>query len=224
MSGWHQAPLTFLRVTRYSVWSRLLLMALFACRDRQVSEKTRPSPTETAIARDLTARFGTPATVTCTLAAAIPVRCDATLADGTKLPIAIENVGEKAEWGWRVDGLVIETKQIVELVQAELATLRVQQTATCGMPIVVIAPGDRIACTLSGGGAAFVRIESDGTSSLELALDAASAAARTELVTPDRDRQLIEQSKALEVLEWESDGEEAIPTDGGVADAMLANP
>jgi hypothetical protein len=73
-----------------------------------------------------------------------------------------------------------------------------------------------VACTLSGGGAAFVQVAADGSTTLELALDKASAAARTELVTPERDRELTLQSKRLEDLEGESDGEEAVAGDGGV--------
>jgi len=191
------------------------LVTLLGCRDGQVGEGTRRSPLETGIARDLTARFGTPVTVTCKMATGVPVACDGTLADGTQIPIAIDSAS-KNEWGWHVDGLVVEARDIVTYVEDELAALRLSHTVTCGPPVHVVQAGDRIACTLSNGGAAFVEIAADGATTLELALDKQSAAARSELVTPDRDRALIEQSKALEVLEWESDGEEAVAADGGV--------
>jgi hypothetical protein len=153
------------------------LVTVLGCRDRQVSEQARPSPIETGIARDLTARFGTPATVKCQVAGGIPVACTAKLADGTALPIALEAAG-KDEWGWRVDGLVIESKTIVAYVQEQLAALNIQQTATCGPPIQALRPGERVSCTLSGGGGAFVQVAADGSTSLELLLDGSSAAER----------------------------------------------
>lgn len=190
-------------------------VTLVGCRDGQVGEGTRRSPLETGIARDLTARFGIPVSVTCKRTAGIPVRCDGMLLDGTKIPIAIDSAS-KTEWGWHVDGLVVQSHAIIGYVQDELATLGLARVVTCGPPVHVVKAGDRIACTLAGGGAAFVEIAADGATTLELALDRESAAARSELVTPDRDRALTEQSKALEVLEWESDGEEAVAVDGGV--------
>lgn len=203
-----------------SIWITLVsLLTVIACSDRQVSEPPRPSEMETAIARDLTARFGTSVTARCLLAGAVPVKCSAKLGDGTALPIAIENAS-KTEWGWRVDGRVIETKAIAAYVQEGLADVHVTETASCGAPIQVIKPGERIVCKLSGGGAAFVDIAADGSTSLELALDSVSAAARMELVTPDSERELTKQSKALEPLAGESDGEGPM-ADAGVADAAM---
>jgi hypothetical protein len=190
-------------------------LTVIGCSDRQSRERTgRASPVETAIARDLTARFGTSVSVSCKTLAGAPTGCTAKLADGTPLSITIENAG-KDEWGWRIDGRVVESKAIVAYVQDQLATFGIKQTATCGAPIAIVKAGERIACTLSGGGAAFVQVAADGNTTLELELDAASAAARSELVTPERDRQLSDISKGLETLEGESDGEEAVPTDGG---------
>ena len=63
---------------------------------------------------------------------------------------------------------------------------------------------------------AFVQFAPDGTASLELALDPATAAARGEVVTPVRDRELTATSHALEPREGESDGEEEVAGDGGV--------
>lgn len=199
-------------VLRPLVW---LLVMLAACRDRQVSEPRRVLPIETAIARDLTARFGTLVTTRCLTLTVVPLKCTATLSDGTELPIAIEHT--KADWGWRVDGIVIEARAIAAFVEAGLAGVGVEQAVDCGPPIQVIEPGERVVCKLAGGGAGFVEIAGDGTASLELALDAASAAARMELSSADRDRDLIKQSKDLERLAGESDGEEAVFTaDAGV--------
>ncbi len=220
MSAARTDSLTFLRVTRSSV-SRVLwtvgVVTLIACSDRQGRVRTRrASPMETAIARDLTARFSTPVTVTCMTLVGVPIGCSGTLADGTKLTIVVESAS-KHEWAWRIDGRVVESKVVVAYVQEHLAAIGVAQTATCGPSAITVAkPGERIPCTLSGGGAAFVEVAPDGSTTLELDLDPASAAARSEIVTPDRDRGLTEQSKALETLEWESDGEEAVISDAGV--------
>jgi hypothetical protein len=178
------------------------------------SEIVRKSPLETAIARELTGKLGEPASATCAMAMNLPVKCEAALADGTKLPIEIESDGK--EWAWRVAGRVVETAPLVAYVNASLADLRVAQQANCGRRIVFVAPDDRVGCKLSGGGMAFVRFATDGTISLELDIDPASAAARGEVVTPARDLELTTTSRALEAREGESDGEEEVSADGGV--------
>ncbi len=187
---------------------------LVACRDRQRTELARKSPLETSIARDLTAKLGEPIAASCEMVMKLPAKCEATLADGTKLPIEIKSEGN--EWAWRVAGRVVESAPIVAYVNASLGDLHVAQQANCGPRVVFVAQGDRIGCKLSGGGMAFVQFAPDGTTSLELALDAATAAARGEVVTPVRDRELSVTSRALEPLEGESDGEEEVPGDGGV--------
>ena len=188
---------------------------LVACGDRKVSEGARKSPLETAIARELTARAGQPVTATCMLQLGVPKQCDAVLADGSKLPIEITSEGN--EWAWRVKGLLVDTTPIAAHIAATLGDLKIAQQANCGARIAFVEPGGRLACKLSAGGMAFVRFASDGTTSLELELDAASAAARGELITPERDRELTSISKALEALEGESDGEEeATAPDGGL--------
>lgn len=173
----------------------------------------RKSPLETAIARDLTAKLATSVTATCTVIAVV-AKCEAVLADGTKLPIEVRSEG--TEWAWRVAGLVIETAPIVAHINAVLADMKLAQTANCGPRLAYVATGERLGCKLSGGGIAFVELAKDGTASLELDIDVASGSARGELVTPERDRELTAISKALEHLEGESDGEEELPGDGGV--------
>ncbi len=189
-------------------------MSLAACGDHTSRQPVRRSPLETAIARDVTARLGLPVTASCTIIAGIPVRCEATLIDGTKLPIEIRSEGR--EWAWRVDGLVVDTVPVAAYLDATLGDLGLAQRASCGARYIVVKPGDRIGCKLSAGGMAFVRFAADGTASLELDLDAASAAARGELITPARDQALTAISRALETLEGESDGEEEVPGDGGL--------
>lgn len=194
--------------------SLVCVVTLLGCSDSQVRERTRSSPLETGIARDLTARFAMPVTVSCIAVGAIPITCTATLLDGTALPIVIENAGKDA-WGWRVDGIVIESRAIVAHVEAELDALGVREGVTCGPRIQVLRPGERVSCTLSGGGAAFVQVAADGTTVLEVALTAATAAARAELVTPAREDDLLRRSRELGRVTSESDGEEPV-ADGGV--------
>lgn len=190
------------------------LVTAIACGDPQVRESARERTIETAIEADLSARFGTSVTTHCLMLTVVPLKCTAKLADGTELPIAIEHA--RAEWRWHVDGLVIESAPIVAYVEEGLAGIHVAQAVDCGPPIQVIQRGDRVVCKLAGGGAAFVDIAVDGSTSLELALDPDSAAARTELTSADRDRELAKQSKELERLAGESDGEEAVTADAGV--------
>jgi len=190
------------------------LLTLVACGDRKSAEPARRSPLEVGIARDLTAKLGEPVTATCVMIQNLPAKCEAALADGTKLPIAITSEGK--EWAWRVAGRVVESAPIVAYVNAALADLKIAQQANCGPRIVFVEPGGRIGCKLSGGGMGFVRVATDGTTSLELDIDPTSAAARGEVVTPGRDRELTTISRALENLEGESDGEEEVTGDGGV--------
>jgi hypothetical protein len=150
-----------------------------------------------SIAQDLGARFGTSATVHCESALGVPAKCKATLADGTELPIAISNASA-TEWGWNVDGVVVERAVVQPYVESSLASVHASQTVDCGRPVQVIRAGDQIACKLGAGGVALVTVRADGSTSLELDLDPASAIARTELPSPDRDRELERESKALE--------------------------
>lgn len=159
-----------------------------------------------------------PVTVTCFVTLAVPTGCSAKLADGTALPIVVDGDGDADGWTWRVDGVVVESAPVVTYVQDALARLGVAQGVSCGPPLQVVPAGDRIACSLSGGGAAFVQVAADGSTSLELALDPGGAAARSEAVTPDREAALLDLSRALEVVRGESDGEEEVSLDGGVSE------
>jgi hypothetical protein len=188
------------------------VLTLVACREQKAPE-VRKSPLETAIARELTAKLATPVTATCDIVA-IVAQCEAVLQDGLKLPIEVH--AEGGEWAWQVPGRVLETAPIVAYLDALLADLKLGQTAYCGARLAHVAPGDRLGCMLSGGGMAFVEFGSDGAASLELDIDPASGSARGELVTPEREAELTAISKALELLEGESDGEEELVRDGGV--------
>jgi len=100
-------------------------------------------------------------------------------------------------------------------VEDALASVHAVQMVDCGRPVQVLRTGESLVCKLGGGGVALVSIAADGEATVELELDVAAAAARTELTTPDRERELVQQSKALEDLGGETDGEEATP-DAGV--------
>jgi hypothetical protein len=184
------------------------------CRDHHADVGARKSPLESAIERDLTARFVVPVKADCAEVVGMNARCEASLDDGTKLPIVVTSEGK--EWAWRVRGVVVEKAALTEFVAAALADLHVDQKVDCTPAVHVVQPGERTTCKLSGGGLAFVQIAADGNARLELDLDAASAAARGELVTPERERELIKISKDLDGRAGASDGEEEVTGDGGV--------
>jgi hypothetical protein len=164
--------------------------ALLSACGRTAPGAAPPSPLETEIARELTARAGGPVTVTCA-----PRACRAELPDRTVLPIRVAEAG--SAWTWQVEGLVVDTPPIAAYVDGVLADLHVAKTASCGAKLQLVPRGERLACTLSGGGTAFVEIASNGAISVELALDSGAAAARGEPSTPERDRELDKMSRAL---------------------------
>lgn len=184
-----------------------------SCGDQKPSETRRRSPLETGIARDLTERLKVPVSASCTLIAGMASKCEASLGDGTKIPIEVKS--DKKDWAWRVVGLVVEENDIANHVKTALSDLHVDQRVDCAPAIHVVNAGDRIACKLSGGGLAFLQIAADGSATLELALEPSAATARGELVTPEKDRQLVDVSKSLESREGQSDGEEEVPSDAG---------
>jgi hypothetical protein len=79
----------------------------------------------------------------------------------------------------------------------EVADLGAPQGVRCAPRIRAIVANERIECWLAHGGKAFVDVHADGTTAVELVLDAAAANARSELVTPERDRELEATSRAL---------------------------
>lgn len=192
---------------------KLCLLTLISCSDQKASETRRHSPLETGIARDLTERLHISVSASCTLIAGMASKCEASLQDGTKIPIEVKS--DKKDWAWRVAGIAVEQSELESYVKTALGDLHVDQRVDCSPAVHVVTAGDRIACKLSGGGLAFLQIAADGNASLELALDPAAAAARGELVTPEKERQLLEVSKSLESREGQSDGEEEVPSDAG---------
>ena len=128
------------------------------------------------------------------------------------LSLGVEN--KRGEWVWHIDGRVVQTAPIAAQIAGELADLGVAQTVDCGAAVARVPLGDRLTCKLSGGGAAFATIAGDGTVELELAIDPAAAAVRSEVP-----RDLTKTSRDLERLPGEEDEDEvtgsAAPLDGG---------
>jgi hypothetical protein len=172
------------------VCGALAVILFAACASRGESAPAAP-PLETAIARELTARFHVPVTARCAAFGSAVLACRAEL-DGVVLPIAL------AEGGWHVVGRFVDTTPIAAYVQGVLDDLGVAQHASCLPHVQQVAPGARVGCTLSGGGAAFVDVAGDGSLALELALDPAAAAVRAEPATEDRVRDLVQRSRGLD--------------------------
>jgi len=161
------------------------LLCVVGCRDPVTQAPPPRSPVETAIARELTARFDVPAQVKCLVIAGV-AGCRASV-DGVRVPLVVEN--HHGEWRWWVEGGAIATAPIAARVRDELADLGVAQTVDCGKAIAI---GARVTCRLSGGGAAFATVGRDARVSLELAIDPAVAGVRAE-----EPRDLTKTSQAL---------------------------
>lgn len=165
---------------------------------------------ERAIDRELGARFGVGVVTQCHPYAP---GCVARLPDGGSLPISLIKLG--TEWEWRVVGLVITTNEIEAYLREEVADLGAPQGVRCAPKIRRIDPGDRIECWLANGGKAFVTVRVNGSISVEVVLDARSANARSELITPAREQELSTSSRALEHSENFDDDEESPSADAG---------
>jgi hypothetical protein len=172
-----------------------VLLCVVGCREREVEAPLQQSPVETAIARELTARFDVPAQVRCIVIAGV-AGCRASV-DGVRVPIVVEN--HRGEWRWWVEGGAIATAPIASRVRDELADLGVVQTVDCGKAVAI---GSRVTCALGGGGAAFASVGRDGRVSLELAIDPAVAAMRNE-----EPRDLTKTSRLLEHGSGDEDDE-----------------
>jgi hypothetical protein len=169
-----------------------IALAIFGCRDHRRDAVAPAQPLETAIARDLTGRFASPATASCDFFRAVPT-CDAEVL-GTELPIRVTSDGKS--WVWSIDGHFIDARPIAAYIDQELVELHVKQTASCGPAIQKVT--DRMTCALSGGGTAFVEIDAQGTPRVELELERDGAAVRGEPMTEQRARELDQKSRALE--------------------------
>jgi len=188
-------------------------VVLAACGDREHAAPPvdQPSALETAIARDLTARFGAAPVVHCASIFGYPRGCSATL-DGERFGIRVRDVGRT--WRWQVLGLVVTMAPIEAYVRGVLDDLGATQGVACGARVRHVAPNDRVACDLARGGKAFVTIAADGAITLELALDPTAAKARSEPVPG-----LEHRSRALAHTDESDDDEVGVTTDAGVESA-----
>lgn len=169
-----------------------LLLALASSCGRDAAQAKR-SPLELAIENTLGARFKTPVVARCF---DVAPACDVKLPDGGSLPIAVIRRGTDVEW--RAVGLVVTSDELESYLRAEVAELGAPQDVRCAPRVRRIQAGDRIECWLARGGKGFVTVREDGSTSVEVVLDAASANARSELVTPARDTELLRASKVLD--------------------------
>lgn len=93
---------------------------------------------------------------------------------------------------WRLAEALVATAPLAAFVQASLGELGLEVAADCGPPLVRAIPGTRVACALPDGGVAWATLGEGGSFRLDVALDAAQAAARA----PSGD--LEAQSRALD--------------------------
>lgn len=156
---------------------------------------------EAAIEAELGARVGVPLRVRCVW---IAPSCRATLPDGGQLPLAV-GVRDGA-LVWRLDGALVLADDIEAYLRDALVDLGAPQVARCGTRIRSISVGDRVQCQLQHGGKAFVVVNADGTTSMEIALDATAGDARAETVTIEREESLLDMSRKLDAAE-QDDGE-----------------
>jgi hypothetical protein len=183
----------------------VLPLALIACSHDEVAPPVA-SPLEATIGKALGARFGVAVIATCTTWQGTPLACGAVLADGPALVIRVRDVGP--EWEWWIEGDVVATAPIAAYIRDELADLGAAQEVRCGPSARLVGPGERIDCALGGGGKAFATLAHDGTVTVELALDPAAAAARSEPA-----QGLEQRSRALNTSDDNDD--EAAPADAG---------
>ncbi|MBA3455010.1 MAG: hypothetical protein H0T42_18115, partial [Deltaproteobacteria bacterium] len=155
----------------------LVLAAVAACGSDDPSHAR--SPVERSIDATLRARFGVAVVSQCFELAPV---CEARLPDGISLPISVIRRG--AEWQWHVIGLVVTSDQLEAYLRDEVSDLGAPQGVRCAPRIRRMIAGDRVECWLERGGKGFFTVRGDGSLSVEVVLDAASANARSEQVTP----------------------------------------
>ena len=176
----------------------LFVLATAACSGERAERQTRDSTrAEASIEHALGERVGARLLVRCVW---LPPRCRAYLPDGSDLALRV--FAEHRAVMWSVDGVLVVADEIEAYLRETLAEMGVPQVARCGVRIRVIGTGDRIECALQNGGKAFAVANADGSTAIEIVLDPAAGAARTELV---RDDELQRMSEKLEHGDDEAD-------------------
>lgn len=173
------------------MWPRLVLVgtSLVACGGQPASRERGPTALEAEIERELGARAGVPIRVRCV---ALPLGCTAALPDRRTVAIRLRGTRDKIEWS--LDGVLVRAAPIEQYLRDTLADLGAPQAVACGPGVQVLAADQRIACTLDGGGTAFVRVRGDGSYGFELALEPGSGSAVS-------DADLVHMSKQLEAAD-----------------------
>jgi hypothetical protein len=168
------------------------------------------SPLERSIATSIGARLGVPVVAHCWGL----VGCVSRLPDGDVIPI-LTWPGRNGEWEWRVDGLVVASDMLERYLRDVVAEMGAAQDVRCAPKLRRIAPGDRVECWLANGGKAFVTVRADGSTSVEVELDKRAADARSEVVTPALEEQMMKASRALENAEDDGEDGDAVTVDAG---------
>jgi hypothetical protein len=181
------------------------------------------SPFEQQIASALTERLQRPISVWCEA----HVACVARASEIEEVPIEVHfdgaTPGGTRDWSWEVHGMLIDSRPLEAYLKDAVADLGKPQDVKCAPQLRVLTKDNQIACWLANGGKAFVTVEPDGDTRVEIELDKAAADARSEIVLPQNDDTLVRLSNALAHAE-DSDGEENTDEDAGAADAATANP
>ena len=133
--------------------------------------------------------------------------CTVRLPDGIDAPIDL--AWKDNGWDWRVRGMLITTDDLESYLRDEVLALGAPQGVRCAPKVRLVTPGERIECWLARGGKAFFTVRADGTTAVEIAIDAPAADARSELVTPARERELDSASRALEHADDDNEVESA---------------
>jgi len=170
----------------------------------------RRSPVERAIDEALVARLRVPVVTRCFDFAPA---CEVRLPDGGRLPVSVIRRGPV--WEWQLIGLVVTADQLEPYLRATVAELGAPQDVRCVPRIQRITAGDRIECGLAHGGKGFVTVRADGSTSVEVVLDAVAAAARSEPLTPARELELVRASRKLADAEETGEEEEVATPDAG---------
>lgn len=148
-------------------------------------------PLAHAISADVAAKLGEPVALWC-IAPFGMGHCEATLLH-THQVVVIDVIDDGKAWSWQLAPPNVSIAPVEKRVHERLIELGADQAVDCGARIQPIASGARIECKLAGGGAAFVAMTAKHVPEIELALDAAAAAARRDDVNG-----LAEKSKALD--------------------------
>jgi hypothetical protein len=172
-----------------------LVLVITGCAGDREAEH-RPSKLEASIEHQLGERLAMAVRVRCV---ALPPRCEARLPDGGTLPLGLASRAGQLEWF--VAGMLVQADVIEAYLRDVAEDLGAPQHARCGARIRQVVAGDRIECALQRGGRAFITVNADGTTGVEIELDPAAGGARAEPITITREEELVQMSLKLQHAE-----------------------